>query len=137
MKTTFIGCGDLVPAEIGERLKNAIQNEIAAGCQNFIMDRQGLFVRVAWLACQDLHRTNPAMQIEVVMDDRRKIIDACDTVICYAHSAVPGAYLAMQYALWQGKKVVNLYRAHDDVWGKANHGSLFMQKVFDEGGGVG
>lgn len=134
MKTAFIGQRGIIAPEIGQRLRTAIQNEIDLGCQNFAMDKQSLFVRVALLACRDLCRTNPAVQIEVVDTVLRQTVDECDILICYVRPepATDSAYLVMQYAARQGKKIVNLYTPQDDVAIKQpRRGSLFMQKVFD------
>lgn len=184
MKTAFIGYREFLPPEIEQRLQTAIQNEIALGCQNFIMDTHGLFTQLALKTCRDFRRTYPDMRIEVVITDHseiwpdvvidqcgqeiyhkptdvttvmyatdetlrgrriiashQKMIDACDTLICYvrSQSAPNRAGLAMQYAAQQGKKVVNLYHPQDDVLVQtppSNHGSFIMQKLFDERGRV-
>ncbi len=134
MKTIFVGQQGMLPPDIGSRLITAIQNEIDLGCQNFVMDEQSLFVRVALLACRDLRRTNPNVQIEIVDTVLRQAVDECDTLICYVRpaSTISGAYLAMQSAVQHGKKIVNLYTPQDDVQIKqSKRGSLFMQKVFN------
>ena len=43
----------------------------------------------------------------------REMVDRADLVICYVESEKGGAWQAVEYAVKQGKKVINLFNAED------------------------
>lgn len=51
-----------------------------------------------------------------IIVSNRKMIDQCDTLICYVNKkqSPSGAKMAMNYAKRKGLKIINLYREEDD-----------------------
>ena len=51
-----------------------------------------------------------------ITESNRKMIDICDTLICYVNKKHnhSGAKLAMNYAKRKGLKIINLYDEKDD-----------------------
>jgi len=152
MKTAFIGHRKVFAENIGDKLADAIKNELSSGCREFTMGTHGEFDKLALYACRQLQkefgdlkievvitRLNPLMNytgssyfsdgdVKTVMYDietahykrqitlsNRKMIDCCDTLICYVDTASyrSGAKTALQYAEKKGLKIINLYRKEE------------------------
>ena len=141
-KTAFIGHRLVLEEGVYELLLSEIEKQLGAGCLAFTMGTHGEFDRLALSACRLLRERCPEMQIEVVLTSpaslkgqygdvatvvfgieelhykrriawsNRRMIDGCDTLICYVDEAAngSGAKAALRYARARGIKIINLYR---------------------------
>ena len=146
-KTAFIGHRNFLPRDIAQRLKAALQKQIALGCTSFIMGTHGNFDRESLCVCKSMQKIYPDIKIEVVITSptqsqftgvetvmyeiedlhykqriiasNKQMIDNCDTLICYVRSKRwrSGAVATMKYALKKGLKIINLYVQADDYQG--------------------
>ena len=66
-KTAFIGHRKVLFGNIEERLKTAIDEQIADGCLSFTMGTHGEFDEMALSACRSARRDHPDIKIEVVL----------------------------------------------------------------------
>lgn len=67
MKTAFIGHRQVFAKDIDDRLRKAIENEIANGCGSFTMGTHGEFDALSLRACRQLRKKYDNLQIEVVI----------------------------------------------------------------------
>lgn len=138
-KTAFIGHRRIRQNNLAEELNLTIEGQIHSGCTHFIVGSHGEFDRLALSACRTLRKQYPELVIEVVItsfgqryDDiatvlyeieevhykrritlsNQKMIDECDTLICYVDEGAyqSGAKTALRYAQKKGLHIVNLYR---------------------------
>jgi len=144
-KTAFIGHSQISAKTLTERLIKAITNEIQNGCLSFTMGTHGDFDRLTLNTCRKLRDSYPYLDIEVVITSpngaktissdvktvmfdieethfkrqitlsNRKMIDSCDTLICYVDTKRnrSGAKTALNYAKRKGLRIINLYLEED------------------------
>ena len=63
----FIGHREVLVGNIEERLKTAIEEQIANGCKLFTMGTHGEFDEMALSACRTVRQSYPDIKIEVVL----------------------------------------------------------------------
>lgn len=66
-KTAFIGHREVRFGNIEERLKTAIEEQIADGCKSFTMGTHGEFDEMALSACRSARQDHTDIKIEVVL----------------------------------------------------------------------
>ena len=66
-KTAFIGHREVLSDKVEERLKTAIEEQIANGCKSFTMGTHGEFDKMALRACRLARRAHTEIKIEVVL----------------------------------------------------------------------
>lgn len=66
MKTSFIGHRFLLPNDIEQRVKSAIENEIKLNCNSFIVGSHGEFDKIVLGVLLSLKESYPQIKIEVV-----------------------------------------------------------------------
>lgn len=71
-KVAFIGHRQNLPEDIEERVFQAVKNEIALGCNSFIMGTHGDFDKVALQVCEKIRNSND-INIEVVITSLAQI----------------------------------------------------------------
>lgn len=79
-RIAFIGHRYIEWDVVKSKLTHAISNEIANGCDSFVMGAKGEFDRLALGICKDLRKSNGDIDIEVVITSMNEIKPRYDNV---------------------------------------------------------
>ena len=72
-KTAFIGHRNVPLSTVKERLRDAVEKQIAEGCFSFIMGTHGAFDEGALSVCREARRRYPDLKIEIVLTSYHQV----------------------------------------------------------------
>lgn len=72
-KTAFIGHRNTPLSTVKERLRDAVEKEIAEGCSSFIVGTHGAFDKAALSVCHEARQTHPELKVEVVLTSYHQV----------------------------------------------------------------